>query len=571
MAKLLNKLSRVKGVVLEIGPQLIMELVLYPTGLGLLPFTLKVLITNPSSPILTTVCIPSNSYLILDSTTLPEFDTVWNSCNGNFQRKPIPVAHFFNLLSQPDHDKCSDTFYHTTHCNILGIAERRNFTFASVKFNRDAHLFHIEECFKIYMDRFIHGDYYEVVYYPSTKIPFNFYIIIPKPRSLKGFQALIEPFPLETWLTVLFTCAIVGLLIYAAKCRQEVRFLRGTALLQDFWLIYSILVLQGSARVGPFVGKWGAKAIWTVGCFLLCAIIMTSLYQGELATAMTTVVFPFIPLNLEDLSKSAIPIVTAGSRDGSSNLATQISVANSLEIYGPKVSAYLGTIKDHIFLAQGRWSYTGFKLTLADKLRQLGGGKELIIKGRMFSVMDDAYKTRDMLEEIFLSPDFIVYPGREDLGVNEDFMWAWMRNFFTKIYERSWLRWIEGGLEKRFSQISIQSTSRHRAKSLGNDSREHLLRVLLNDWKKKEEADFSQSNQESMLPCYYFFLILISLTVMIFLVEVGRNVRNRVRRIQLGRAGLVNIGKCNFRLHPCRKYRSKNRPEHRRVRNRIIQ
>ncbi|OXA37909.1 hypothetical protein Fcan01_27312 [Folsomia candida] len=434
------------------------------------------------------------------------------------------------------------------HCNVLPIAEKRNFTLVAEWFNKNIHLFCLREDYEIDLDlNFLATrEYHEWDYFPSVRTPFNFYVIITKPNSLKGFQALIEPFPIDTWVLVLCACAIVAVFIYAAECRHAGRLLLVTSLLHDFWFVYSILIFQSSSRVGPLAGKWGFKAIWIVGCFLLSTIIISSLYQGELSTAMTTIVYPFIPLTLEDLAKSSIRVITAGRKEEKSNLDMQISTAKSHGVYGPRVSGYVEKIQKRIFLLKDPADKVGIQMIQADKLLQYGDGEELAVKGNIFAIMDTNSKTAVMANGISLSPDFIVFKGREDLAFDEDDMWTWERNFFTKLYKRSWLGLVEGGFSERFNYLNMISLARLRMSEMGNYGREHFLRVLFNDRKNKGEEDFLKINQESMLPCYYFFLLLLSFTLITFFVEVCIKFRNRVRHIRKGKARLTNMRKFNF-------------------------
>lgn len=506
-----------------------------PTALGFVPLMLKILIAHPSSPTLSTICIPSNSQLTLDVSTLFEFDMVWNSCNGNLQNRPVVVQKFNRLLQPKRSDSCGHESYFVSHCNVLTIAERRNFTFASTRFDKHVHLFRISEDFEVGHLRAILVDvpFHKREYYPGTKIPYNFYIIIPKPKSLKGFQALIEPFSIDTWTAVLLTCMVLGLLLHGAEYTQVNGLLNVKSLLQEFWFVYSVLVLQSSSRIATLAAKLGVKAIWAVGCFMLCAIIMTSLYQGELATTMTTVMFPFIPRTLEDVANSDLLIITSQKRDGLSRLSSQIEVAKSREIYGRRVSNNLEKIMKRIFLVNEQGYHAGIKVIRTGELLRFGDGNQFIIKGQSFAIMDDESETRPLIAGIILSPDFVVYKGRENLPFRNDVMWFWSWNFFSKIYKRSWHGMVEGGLWQRFSFLFILRVARHRAREIGKYGREHLLRVLFKDNKNKEGENFSKINQESILPCYYLFLALLALAIVTLLAELREKLRHRVRHIHL--------------------------------------
>ncbi|OXA37096.1 DNA ligase B [Folsomia candida] len=519
----------------------------YPTAIFQLPFKLKVLIGHPSSPILATTCIPSQSYLTLESSTLPEFDSIWNSCNGNLQNKPVTVERFGGVTHQKRREDCGYNSHHAEQCNILCLAERHNFTFATTRFDKSVHLFHIYETFQSSLEPyFLHDHFSDADYFPGIRIPFNFYVIIPKPKSLKGFKALIEPFPIETWVSVLLTCAVIGLLIYGAECSHEHHLLHVGSLLQDFWVVYSALLLQSSSRVGPLSGKWGVKAIWIVGWFLLCAIIMTSLYQGELATTMTTAVFPFIPLTLEDIANTGISVITVGKWYGS-NLNGHIDVIKSLGIYAPRVTDNLQKIKNRSLLASSEPHKVGLEIIKAGKLYLYPDRKEVNLKGKIFAVMDADMKTRYVVDGVMLSHDLIVYNAREDLHFNEDFLYAWRRNFFTKIYRRSWFALIEGGLDNRFIYLDLLSEARRRKDQFGNHKTEHFLGVLFNgrNRKKDKKDEFSKISQESMLPCYYFFLFLLSLTIVTFVGEIYLKLNNRTSPFQLDNQKMGNLRKCN--------------------------
>ncbi|OXA43031.1 hypothetical protein Fcan01_22234 [Folsomia candida] len=300
-----------------------------PAALASVRLMLKILIAHPSSPTLTTICIPTGATLILDSSTLQEFDNVWNFCNGNLKNRPVPLKKYSALLQPQNENNCGYNSY--------------------------------------------------------------------EPKSLKGFQALIEPFSIDTWVAVLLTCTVLGLLIYGAEGRQEGRRRRVTFLLENFWVLYSVLVLQGSSR--------------------LCT------FSGELATSMTTIVYPFIPRTLEDIAQSSIPIITAEKTGFESNLEYQIRVAKSLGIYGSRVSANLEKIKDRIFVDSDSGYWTGIKIARTGKFNQRDDQKEFIIKGKDFAVMDAESATRPIVAGILLSPDFIVYKGRENLSFKGDVMW----------------------------------------------------------------------------------------------------------------------------------------------------
>lgn len=476
---------------------------------------------------------------------------MWNFCNGNLKNRPVPLKKYSALLQPQNENNCGYNSYEVDRCRVLCIAQRRNFTLASTPYSRSVHLFYIREEMELpWLYRlFINTRFITREYYPGFRIPYNFYVIISKPKSLKGFQALIEPFSIDTWVAVLLTCTVLGLLIYGAEGRQEGRRRRVTFLLENFWVLYSVLVLQGSSRLCTFSGKLGV--FWIVGCFLLCAIIMTSLYQGELATSMTTIVYPFIPRTLEDIAQSSIPIITAEKTGFESNLEYQIRVAKSLGIYGSRVSANLEKIKDRIFVDSDSGYWTGIKIARTGKFNQRDDQKEFIIKGKDFAVMDAESATRPIVAGILLSPDFIVYKGRENLSFKGDVMWVWPWNFFSKLYKRSWQGLVEGGLDDLFFYLFVLRTARHRKMKLGKHGREHLLRVLYKDNKNKEKEDFSKINQESMLPCYYFFLIMLSVTILIVVVEVCTKFRNRVRPIK--QCYIRYLRKCYFVWYSCRK------------------
>lgn len=163
--------------------------------ISLIPGALKLLIVPHSSPTINTVCIPCSSIPIIESATLYEFDDVWNTYNGNLQNQLVTFIDIHNnivKLEKVDGD-CESVDW--SYCGVSYIAELRNFTTTRNQYNKLNHLFDIFERYESHMDYyFFNPSASKADYLVSTKAPFNFYVIVARPRSLKGFESLIEPF-----------------------------------------------------------------------------------------------------------------------------------------------------------------------------------------------------------------------------------------------------------------------------------------------------------------------------------------------------------------------------------------
>lgn len=327
----------------------------------------------------------------------------------------------------------------------------------------------------------------------------------------------------------MITCFIVVILIYAADSVEKRHFLLERSLIEGFWFIYIVLISQNNSRVDPLMGKWGVNAIWIVGCFMLGTTILVSLYESELTTSMTTVIYPFIPLTLEDVAESGIPIISAGKSYYGGNLEYQINNAITLGIYGKNVSSILGKLKRNIFLP-GESAYPiGRKISQQDELYEYNTTKELNTKGKTLAIMDAMWHTDGMLDGIASSPSIIVFQGREVLSFKEDLMWVLRRNFFTKLYQKSWAGIIEGGFPERFYHMGKLKTVKLRGINFGRFTKEYFLRILFKDpQKKKLNDEFASVNQESVRYCYYIFLLILSFAIVTFGVELRVKLRNNV-------------------------------------------
>lgn len=132
---------------------------------------------------LTTVCIPCSSFQIVDSETLQEFDDMWNTYNGNLQNRVVMVRDKYGIgISFPKgKGRCGYNSEEWSECGVLFVAERRNFTISSTP-GEQSYIFFIIEYYESGIDFYflnphsVRGDYLV-----STKIPFNFYVIVIDP------------------------------------------------------------------------------------------------------------------------------------------------------------------------------------------------------------------------------------------------------------------------------------------------------------------------------------------------------------------------------------------------------
>lgn len=292
---------------------------------------------------------------------------------------------------------------------------------------------------------------------------------------------------------------------------------------------------QVSSRVDPLMGIWGVNAIWIVGSFMLVMTICVSLYKGELTTSMTAVVFPHVPLTLQEVAESGIPVICAGKYENGGNLEYHINNAIALGIYGKKVSSTLEKLERNIFLPRNYAYRIGRNISQQDKLYEYNTTRELITKGKILAIMDSKLHTDEIIDGIKSSNAFLVFQGKEDLSFKEHLMWVLYRNFFTKFYQRSWAGVVEGGFTERFLQVMRLSHARLRSKQLGVYSREYFLRALFKDPPKKTNDDFASVNQESVLYCYYILLLLLSIAIVTFGAEVCFKFRNHFHPLELFR------------------------------------
>lgn len=107
---------------------------------------------------------------------------------------------------------------------------------------------------------------------------------------------------------------------------------------------------------------------------------------------------------------------------------------------------------------------------------------------------------------------------------------------------------IEGGLQGRFHSLLIVSVARTNSQDTKIYKIEYLRRVLFNDWKNREGDQPAKIYQESMLPCYYFSLILLALAMLAFVLEGCGTFRNRVHHMNI-----ANDSKCKISLRCCLK------------------
>lgn len=367
------------------------------------------------------------------------------------------------------------------------------------------------------------------IYKEMDKEAFTFLVIIPRPTGLKGFKALIEPLDLTTWLCLSLIFGLITLIISLDEGTIAIK-------IDYLWTVYSVLLYQGNNRISALSRNCHNFA-WVVS-FILPIMVLGCLYQGELATSVTTVVTPVTPTTLQDLANSNLIVMTSGwAVDGDdfySNLFFNANQTVSKFDQDLEIVTKLRKIMKRVFLVKEFLELIN-NFTSGDEVNGFPVKSELQW-GDSVAFMDVSWRVREIAKLVDDTKTHVTIVGREESPLFDKRVWIISRNFFVQDFLTGVKRLEQGGLVAVWQDRKdlLMDKERYLDWYQDDESKGHIFRkTLVQRWFNRKKnvfgfLDSSKVTQESLNYCYLFCLCLLCGALIIFVGEILTVVKSKI-------------------------------------------
>lgn len=474
--------------------------------------------------------------------SLRHLDKVWDSLNT----MDLNGAAMLTSLPTTNRENCGYSLskFHEGDspyiCMLLIPGKKYNFTYLHLaradEWRKNCNLVDIIGYVKF--RQFLLNNLTQVITNKSVKIydceihRFGFVVVSNFPIVENSILGVFNPFENAIWLSLLFSCVCICLVLQFEGKGLKSRF-APIQTLRDYFLVQSILF--GQSIDDQVIKKIGTKhvarpllAIWFVACY----IIMDNLYQGTIYSDLTVMHPPSIPVKFISLLMSNISIVTTTqmlmpSRDGNyieyRSLLKDSVIPDVVKNNQDKGFVHFVKVADRkiVYVHNGNVDVSMVK-NMSDSVPIWPNSSlNIIPTKKAIAIIDESEELSLLRESLNILGKRLVTKNNPHFSISLRSIVLGDQTFLSRKIYFSMQYLSQAGIKQRWSRMKEMRRTLHFVRKFGNETYSKYFVKLNSNF--KESRLLISSDSDSLGPFWYLLAlcaVVVAVAVVLIVLEI---------------------------------------------------